>query len=141
MTTITLPFGGCIQTDGIIYTSGAYVHLLDRDGEIVFRAIHQEFQKKPVQTMENFLEALEEFVPNQSTKDKTYLFAIDGAVLKGSAKKLGVYEIQNPTTPLIEYTWKEWQANPEEVVGALLNCIETQNCREDAESWENEDEI
>jgi len=140
MTTIFLPFGGELQTDGIIYQSGAYVHLIDKDGEIAFRAIHQEFGAKPQETMQNLLEALEEFVPNTSEKDKEYHFRLDNALLIGNKKKIQVLETRGSQAPLIEYSWKDWQKNPEEVIGAIINCIHAQHCPKDTEQWENNED-
>jgi hypothetical protein len=132
--------GGFIQTDGIEYKSGAYIHIHSQEGELTYRAIRQEFQEKPKETMEAFLEALSELMPNHGQENSTeepYQFHFPECSLKGCPEHIGIYEKNKTETPILEYHITEWQENPEEVIGALLNCLEIESLSTDANPWEN----
>jgi len=136
MTIIPLPLGGFIQTDGIEYLSGAYVHVHSQNGEIIYRAIRQEFRDKPQETMKAFLEALSEIIPNKTQKEDEYFFQFPECSLQGSHESIGIYDER---TPILIYHWVEWAQSPEEIIGALLNCLDIENQTESEEHpWDND---
>jgi len=124
MVSINLPFGGQLQTEGKEYKSGAYVHVLDQTGEITFRAISQEFGQNPKKTMQSFLEALEDLIPNQSTEPHGFQFKIGEVLFEARPHEVKIYYTHPQKTLLLQYAWQEWQDAPEEVIGALINCME-----------------
>jgi len=129
MRIIDLPLGGQIVTDGRDYESGALVHILDRDKEMVFRAIREEFAEKPEATMASFWNAIAEIEPNLMAESPDFAFNLGGCYLIGNetfAALVHDYETffgDEDENEIIYYAVEEWRDSPEEVIGALLNCL------------------
>jgi len=130
MTTIALPSGASIITEGNEYESGFDNRVLDITGDEIVAVSAPEFAEDPKGAMRRLLDGIARVEPNISVVPGEYAFKIrKGLYVIGSPE--GVYLTRQTPRSYVEkydedkeilcYACEEWEAEPESCIGAFLN--------------------
>lgn len=128
-TTINLPSGHKIETEGVNHQSGANVHFRNPDGVMFERILAKEFREDPSGTMLRFQAALAACVETEPHLDEPTFQMDDDLYLIGSPDGTSITLSTYPELDsegdgeILHYVCDEWEEEPEEVIGAFLNCL------------------